>query len=206
MAHVYDHTKIHIDGSHGEGGGQILRTSLALSCVLGRPFEIINIRKERSKPGLQPQHLMAVKAAAAISNASCQGAELSSTHTLFHPGEVAGGDYAFDVSEKKGSAGSTSLVLQTILLPFLFAQRSSTVSIIGGTHVPLSPAFHYLRFVFLPLLSRLGANIDLNIEKWGWYPIGKGMINARISPMKGIKPISSRDRGKLVRVSGISAI
>jgi RNA 3'-terminal phosphate cyclase (ATP) len=206
MAQSPDHNVLRIDGSYGEGGGQILRTSLALSCLLNRPFEIINIRKDRKKPGLQPQHLTAVKAAAAISNASCEGAALSSTELKFDPGPLINGDYVFDVSEKQGSAGSTSLILQTILLPLLFAQRPSSVSIIGGTHVPWSPTFHYLQFVFLPLLSRLGVNIDLNIEKWGWYPIGKGMITARVTPAKEIIPIGIVDRGKLQRVSGISAI
>jgi RNA 3'-terminal phosphate cyclase (ATP) len=206
MAQSPEYNVIRIDGSYGEGGGQILRTSLALSCVLGRPFEIINIRKERKKPGLQPQHLTAVKAAASISNASCEGAAPSSTALQFHPGTVMGGDHSFDVSERIGSAGSTSLILQTILLPLLFTRRSSSVSIIGGTHVPWSPTCHYLRFVFLPLLSRLGVNIDLNIEKWGWYPIGKGMITARVNPAKEIKPIRIVERGKLLRMSGISAI
>jgi RNA 3'-terminal phosphate cyclase (ATP) len=119
---------------------------------------------------------------------------------------VTGGDYSFDVSEKTGSAGSTSLVLQTILLPLLFVQRSSNISIIGGTHVPWSPTYHYLRFIFLPLLSRLGVSIDVNVEKWGWYPIGKGMIIARVAPVTAIKPVQIMERGKLLRMSGISAV
>jgi RNA 3'-terminal phosphate cyclase (ATP) len=131
---------------------------------------------------------------------------MSSTALQFHPGTVIGGDQSFDVSEQTGSAGSTSLILQTILLPLLFAQRSSSVTIIGGTHVSWSPTYHYLRFVFLPLLARLDVNIDLNIEKWGWYPIGNGMITTQVSPAKEIKPIKIVNRGKLVRVSGISAI
>ena len=149
---------IHIDGSFGEGGGQILRTSLALSCVLGKPVEIVNIRRDRMKPGLQPQHLTAVIAAAAISRAHVEGAELSSTAIKFLPGPLSGGDYVFDVSEKKGSAGSTSLVLQTILLPLCFAERPSSITVLGGTHVPWSPTFHYLNPIrtgdvkhFLPL-------------------------------------------------------
>ena len=206
MAHASDHIILRIDGAYGEGGGQILRTSLALSCVLGRPFDIVNIRKARKKPGLQPQHLMAVKAAAAISSASCNGVELSSTEIQFRPAAVNGGDYSFDVSEKTGSAGSTSLIFQTILIPLLYARRPSSVSITGGTHVPLSPTFHYLRFVFLPILSKLGMNIDLEIEKWGWYPIGKGMIRARVSPVKEIKSIRMVERGALARVNGLSAI
>lgn len=195
-----------IDGSYGEGGGQVLRTSLALSCALGKPFEIINIRRERRKPGLQPQHLTAVKAAAAVSRARVEGAELSSTALRFSPGEVSGGDYFFDVSEEKASAGSVTLVIQTALLPLCFANRPSTVTVAGGTHVPWSPSFHYLQHVFIPTLSRLGVHVDARLEKWGWYPAGGGRVAARISPLKKILPISTTERGALVRISGISAV
>jgi RNA 3'-terminal phosphate cyclase (ATP) len=197
---------IRIDGSYGEGGGQILRTSLMLSCVLGRQVDIINIRRERRNPGLQPQHLTAVKAAATISHAHVQGAELSSTALHFSPGAIVGGDYFFDVSEKKGSAGSTSLVLQTVLLPLCFTGHPSTVTVIGGTHVPWSPSFHYLKKVFLPMLSVIGVSTDLALEKWGWYPIGGGKVIARIIPGKEFKPVAISDRGKPIRVAGISAI
>ena len=197
---------MHIDGSYGEGGGQILRTSLMLSCVLGRPVAIINIRRARRKPGLQPQHLTAVKAAATISHAHVQGAELSSTSLLFSPGTVTGGDYSFDVSEKQGSAGSTSLVLQTVLLPLCFAEHPSTVTVTGGTHVPLSPTFHYLKNVFLPMLSHIGVSADCDIEGWGWYPIGGGKVIARIIPGREIKAVTVDERGKLIRVTGTSAV
>jgi RNA 3'-terminal phosphate cyclase (ATP) len=196
---------IHIDGSYGEGGGQILRTSLALSCMLGRPVEIINIRKARGKPGFQPQHLAAVKAAAKISHAHIKGAALSSTALRFSPGVIAGGDYFFDVSEERGSAGSTSLVLQTVLLPLCFAEYPSTVTVIGGTHVPWSPSFHYLKNVFLPMLSLIGVSTELDIVKWGWYPIGGGKVIARIIPGKEFKPVAILDRGEPVRVTGTSA-
>ena len=126
-----------IDGSYGEGGGQILRTALALSCVLKRPIEITNIRKSRKKPGLMPQHLTAVKAAATVSNAGVEDAGLSSTMLRFSPGLLTGGEYLFDVSEKRGSAGSTSLVLQTVLLPLCFAEHQSSITVIGGTHEKL---------------------------------------------------------------------
>jgi len=198
-------SRLTIDGSYGEGGGQILRTSLALSCLLGRPVEIVNIRRSRKKPGLQPQHLTAVKAAAAISNAHAEGAELSSTALRFSPGKVKGGDYFFDVSEKQGSAGSTSLVLQTILLPLLLARVRSSVTIVGGTHVPWSPTFHYLKLVFLPMLFRLGAAIELNIEKWGWYPIGGGRVSVSIEALQELSPATIVERGAMKRVSGISA-
>jgi RNA 3'-terminal phosphate cyclase (ATP) len=198
--------RVCIDGSFGEGGGQILRTSLALSCALGKPVELTNIRRSRKKPGLQPQHLTAVMAAAAISDATVQGAELSSTALLFRPGGVRGGAYHFDVAEKKGSAGSTSLVLQTLLLPLSFAKEASSVSVDGGTHVPWSPPFHYLRSVLAPLLVRLGVQAELSIASWGWYPIGGGRVSVRIEPVKELLPLTLIDRGKLLRVSGISAV
>jgi RNA 3'-terminal phosphate cyclase (ATP) len=206
MLHTQARKPVQIDGSYGEGGGQILRTALALSCVTGRRVEITNIRKGRKKPGLQPQHLTAVKAAAAVSGAAVEGAELSSQFLRFSPTALSGGDYLFDVSEKKGSAGSTSLVLQTLFLPLCFAERPSSVTVIGGTHVPWSPPFHYLQQVFLPMLSRMDARIELDIEKWGWYPIGGGKVTARVHPQREFKQLEIMERGKLLGVSGISAV
>ena len=206
MSHRGEQNTLLIDGSYGEGGGQILRTSLALSSVLGIPVDIINIRMSRKKPGLQPQHLTAVKAAATISSARVKGADLSSTALSFSPGAIAGGDFRFDVSEKKGSAGSTSLVLQTILLPLCFAEHPSTITVLGGTHVPWSPTFHYLKQVFSQVLSRIGVSVDLNIEKWGWYPIGGGKVLAQIAPKREFTPFTITERRKLKRVKGISAV
>ena len=176
---------IRIDGSLGEGGGQILRTSLALSCVLRVPVEVVNIRKARQKPGLQPQHLTAVNAAAAVCRAKVEGAHLSSIAVRFEPDAVAGGDYLFDVSEKKGSAGSAPLVLQTVLPPLCFANRPSTVTVIGGTHVPWSPTAHYLEQVFSPMLARIGVNAEILLEKWGWYPAGGGKLRHGPGPDRG---------------------
>ncbi len=195
-----------IDGSYGEGGGQILRTSLALSCVLRTPIEIRNIRKTRPKPGLQPQHLTAVKAAAKLSQASVEGAELASTAIRFLPGETRGGDYSFDVSETRGSAGSTGLVFQTILLPLIFGERPSAVTLIGGTHVPWSPTFHYLERVFLPVIRSLNASVELAISEWGWYPQGQGRIQAKVTPQKHLKGVDIGQRGPLKSVKGISAV
>ena len=197
---------VHIDGSYGEGGGQILRTSLALSCVLGKAVSLTNIRTARKKPGLQPQHLTSIKAAAAVSGAEVQGADLSSTALLFRPTGLFPGAYHFDVSEKRGSAGSSSLVLQTILLPLSCAGQGSTVLVIGGTHVPWSPSFHYLNSVVAPLLSRLGVCSEFTIASWGWYPAGGGRVNARIEPSRAINPLLMIDRGKFLRISGISAV
>ncbi len=197
---------IKIDGSHGEGGGQILRTSLALSCVLHQPIEIINIRKSRKKPGLQPQHLTGVKALAAVCNAHVEGAVHGSTGLFFWPGTIKGGDYFFDVSETKGSAGSTSLVLQTILLPLCFASEPSNVSLQGGTHVPWSPCYHYVKHVFLPMLSRIGIRADLHLGQWGWYPAGGGNVMLKVRPERTLSALAAMERGKLVRATGISAV
>ncbi len=197
---------IFIDGSLGEGGGQILRTSLALSCALSVPVEIVNIRTARKKPGLQPQHLTAVNAAAAVSRARVEGANLSSTAVRFFPNAVVGEEYFFDVSEKKGSAGSASLVLQTILPPLCFANAPSTITVRGGTHVPWSPTVHYLQLVFIPALAAIGASADVLLSTWGWYPAGGGKVTARIRPQKEALPLVLTDRGRLLRVSGVSAV
>ncbi len=202
----FDPHRVYIDGSFGEGGGQILRTSLALACVLRKPMEIINIRKARRNPGLQPQHLTAVMAAASIANAVVQGAELSSTALQFRPDRTSGGAYNFDVAKRKSSAGSVSLVLQSILLPLCFAEKSSLVTVKGGTHVPWSPSFHYLKSIVAPLLFRLGVQTEYSIASWGWYPIGNGQISARITPARALRPLTLIDRGGLLRVTGISAV
>jgi len=197
---------VRIDGSYGEGGGQILRTSLALATALGRPLEIINIRKTRQKPGLQPQHLTSVLAAAAISRAHVEGAELSSTSISFLPRTLMGGSYEFNVSEKRGSAGSTSLVLQTIMLPLCFAEQPANITVHGGTHVPWCPTFHYLKFIFLPMLSRINAKIDMDIKQWGWYPGGGGTVMAKVVPCEKMAPLRIPSRGRLIRATGISAV
>ena len=144
---------IEIDGSYGEGGGQILRTALALSCLFTEPFHISNIRKVRKKPGLMPQHLASVHVAQRISWAEVSGDHKGSTELTFVPRRVRSGDYTFNI----GTAGSISLVLQTIIPPLLRADGKSMVTLTGGTHVPFSPTFHYLAEVFAPMLQRLGA-------------------------------------------------
>ncbi len=197
---------ISVDGSRGEGGGQILRTSLALSCVLGKPVSVTNIRRSRKKPGLQPQHLTSISAAAAVSKAAVRGADLSSTELLFRPGALQPGKFYFDVGAIKGSAGSVPLILQTIILPLGFAEQESIIEVIGGTHVPWSPSFHYLNAVFAPLIKYLGLRTTFAISSWGWYPGGGGRVSARIEPARCIKPLRMNDRGKLIRVSGLSAV
>jgi RNA 3'-terminal phosphate cyclase (ATP) len=206
MNNPFDPGMVHIDGSFGEGGGQILRTSLALSCALGKPVQITNIRRDRRKPGLQPQHLTAVKAAATFAGAEIEGAELSSTTLRFRPNRTLGGTYRFDVAEKQGSAGSTILVIQTILLPLCLADQESVITVNGGTHVPWSPSFHYLKSIVAPLLFRIGASLELSITSWGWYPMGGGQVSARITPARALVPLRLTDRGRLLRIAGISAV
>lgn len=183
-----------IDGSEGEGGGQVLRTSLALSLITGTPLRIENIRAKRSKPGLLRQHLTAVNAATAIGDATVDGAELGSSSLTFAPRSVRAGDYSFAI----GTAGSTMLVLQTILLPLACANESSTVTIEGGTHNPKSPPFDFIERAFLPLLQRMGADVSLTLERPGFYPAGGGKIVVRIAPAKKLGALALEERGELV--------
>lgn len=192
---------IRIDGSQGEGGGQILRSSLTLSILTGQSYEIFNIRSNRKKPGLQPQHLKCVEAAVVISEAEQKGAAIGSTRLIFSPGKVHSGNYQVDI----GTAGSTSLVLHTIFLPLAFANGESTITITGGTHVPWSPVFHYLDIQWLPMLRRMGFNIKISLKQAGFYPRGGGKIIAHIKPTRQLKPLNLRERGQLVKMRGISA-
>jgi len=172
-----------IDGSHGEGGGQIVRSALALAAHLEREVVIDGIRAGRPQPGLAAQHLTAVRAAAAICDAALEGDSLGSRRLRFAPGgAVRAGDYAFDVGRARagGSAGAATLVLSTVLVPLALAPGASTVSIRGGTHVPWSPSFDYACDVWLPSLRRLGVRAELELVASGWYPAGGGEIRARI--------------------------
>ncbi|MBI4688321.1 MAG: RNA 3'-phosphate cyclase [Nitrospirae bacterium] len=193
---------IEIDGGIGEGGGQILRTALSLSCYFEKSIRIFNIRAKRKNPGLQPQHLACVKAAQLISGAEVKGDSLGSLELLFTPGKVKGGFYRFDI----GTAGSASLVLQTVLLPLCFTDDESQVIITGGTHVPWSPPFHYLRDVFLLLLEKLGIHAEIHLERAGFYPKGGGIIKALIKPVSSVSSIVIEDRGSLKTLHAISAV
>ncbi len=193
---------LEIDGSQGEGGGQILRTALTLSLITGKPFHVSNLRARRPRPGLLAQHLKAVEAAAAIASAKTVGAALSSRSLLFEPGRIQPGRYQFEI----GTAGSTSLVLQAIVLALSFAGEPSTVVVTGGTHVPWSPCFHYLELQWLPYLRLIGFDLDLEMELAGFYPRGGGRVRSAVRPKKRLSPLRLVERGPLKRIRGISAV
>lgn len=187
-----------IDGSLGEGGGQVLRTSLTLALLTGRPFEMHSIRAGRKSPGLRAQHLAAVRAAAAISNAELDGDAIGSTSLRFEPGAVQSGAYTFDI----GTAGSTTLLLQTLVLPLSEAAGSSQVRVVGGTHNPLAPPFEALDRSFLPALSALGHTLELTLERPGFYPRGGGAVTLHVGPSRMVHdPVDWTRRAAGVRLA-----
>lgn len=190
-----------IDGSQGEGGGQILRSSLALSMVTGKPFRISRIRAGRAKPGLLRQHLTCVQAAAAISSAEVTGATLGSKDVTFSPGPIKGGSYHFPI----GSAGGTMLVVQAILPALLRADEGSTITVEGGTHNRAAPPFEFVERALLPILKDAGANIDVRLERHGFYPAGGGRIVLEVHPAREPRFVERLSRGAKVatRARGI---
>jgi RNA 3'-phosphate cyclase len=197
--------RIEIDGSQGEGGGQIVRTSLTLSALTGRPVRLIHVRANREPPGLRPQHLAAVEAIRRISGGKVEGAGLESQTLHFAPGAVKAGTYLFDV----GTAGSTSLVLQTVALPLAMADGDSTVEIVGGTHNPRAPSFEYLQHVWAAWLARIGIPMQLQMHKAGFAPKGGGHIVANIKGgcrPQDLRPLPLSQRGQVRSVSGLSAV
>ncbi|MDB6171701.1 MAG: rtcA [Chthoniobacteraceae bacterium] len=182
---------ITIDGSLGEGGGQVLRSSLALSLVTGKPFRIVNIRAGRKKPGLLRQHLTSVLAATEISGAVCDGAEIGSCELVFRPEEVRPGDYRFAV----GTAGSTTLVLQTILPALMLASKPSRLTLEGGTHNPFAPPFDFLFHTFLPQLARFGPKVEAKLIRPGFYPAGGGRMEIEIGAVSSLQPVDLYERG-----------
>jgi RNA 3'-terminal phosphate cyclase (ATP) len=177
---------IEIDGSQGEGGGQMLRTSLTLSTITGHPFRIVNIRGGREKPGLLRQHLACVRAAAEISAAVVEGAELGSLALSFVPGQVRPGKYEWAI----GSAGSTGLVLQTVFLPLALAGAPSRLVLRGGTHNTHAPPFEFLNEAWLPLLRKIGFCAQLKLDRHGFYPAGGGQITVEIDPLGDLIPLA----------------
>lgn len=193
---------IEIDGTMGEGGGQVLRSALTLSILTRQSTCIKNIRARREQPGLLPQHLKAIDAAAAVSKAQVEGAHHGSTMVIFKPDQIRSGRYRFDI----GTAGSTSLILQTIFLPLSMATSASTVIISGGTHVPWSPCYHFLAWHWLEMVKRIGFSAEVSLDQAGFYPQGGGRITATIRPAKALIPLNMVERGRLTHLHGLSAV
>lgn len=183
-----------IDGSEGEGGGQIVRSSLALSALTSTPVLIKNLRAKRSKPGLQPQHLAAVRAAAQVCQAQVRGDAIGSCELEFHPGPITPGDYRFAI----GTAGSTTLVMQTVLPILSRGAAPSTLRLEGGTHNPMAPPYDYVERVYLPVLERLGIHCQAELIRPGFYPVGGGEFRVTISPREKPRPLSLLNRGELL--------
>jgi RNA 3'-terminal phosphate cyclase (ATP) len=194
---------IEIDGSFGEGGGQILRTSLALALVTGKAFHLRNVRARRPKPGLQPQHLMSVRAAATIGKAEVRGATLKSQDLVFEPGPVSAGRYHFAI----GTAGATGLVLHTVYLPLALRGDGPTELVLeGGTHVSTSPCFHFLDSTWRAYLEAVGLSIKLKLVRPGFYPRGGGRVDVHIQPAPKVGGLKLLERGPVKKVAGLSAV
>lgn len=184
--------------SGDSGGGQLLRSSLSLSLATGQPFRMTNIRGKRPKPGLMRQHLTCVEAAAAVCDASIDGAELGSVELVFRPGKVMSGDYSFAI----GSGGSTTLVLQTLLPALLHAEKSSTLRIEGGTHNPMAPPFEFIEQCYLPVIQSMGVKAAAKLERPGFMQAGGGVITAEIHPIKKWKKLKLTERGDAMETFG----
>jgi RNA 3'-terminal phosphate cyclase (ATP) len=193
---------IEIDGSFGEGGGQILRTALVLSAISGKPFSLANIRANRPQPGLKPQHVKSIEAVAEVCRAEFSRVGPGARELRFEPGQLVAGDYRFDI----GTAGATGLVLQTVLLALAYADAPSNVTTTGGTHVPWSPCFQYLDWHWRHYLRQIGFSFDLTLVRAGFYPPGGGEIRARVSPHAQLRPLLLNERGALRRIRGVSAV
>jgi RNA 3'-terminal phosphate cyclase (ATP) len=183
---------IEIDGAQGEGGGQILRSALSLSMITGQPFRLTNIRAGRAKPGLLRQHLLAVQAAAAICGARMTPVALGAASLEFVPGPIRSGDYRFAI----GSAGSSTLVLQTLLPALLHADGPSTVRISGGTHNAMAPPVHFLQRAYGRILEQMGAEVDIALQRYGFHPAGGGEVMATVQPCQRLRPITLLQRGE----------
>jgi len=186
-------TMIEIDGSEGEGGGQVVRNACALSLVTGQPFRTTNARGKRSKPGLMRQHVTAIEAACRLGGAQCEGLTVGSSEITFEPGRVQPGEYHFAV----GTAGSTGLVFQTVPMPLVLADAPSRLVLEGGTHNMLAPPFGFIAKSFVPIIERMGPRISVRLVRHGFYPRGGGRIEVNITPAP-LKPIECIERGALL--------
>lgn len=187
---------IEIDGSFGEGGGQIVRTALALSLVTGKPFRVFNIRKGRKNPGLAAQHLTGVEAAAAVGSARVKGAGQGAEEFTFEPGQVSPGDYSFSV----GTAGSTTLVLQTILPPLMIASAPSNIVLVGGTHALRAPPVDFIEKTFAPVLSLIGPALSVKLDRYGFFPAGGGKVRISVKPSGRKASLMMMERGAIKSV------
>lgn len=192
---------LEIDGSYGEGGGQIIRTAVALSALTKKPIKIKNIRAKRKNPGLSYQHITAIKLVAKICDATVSGLEKGSSFIEFYPNKIKGGDYVFDV----GTAGSLTLILQACIPPCLFANGRTKIIITGGTDVKWSPPFDYFSNVFLPILKKMGAIIKIDLLQRGHYPKGGGKVKIEIFPVKNsLSSLNLNQRGDIIKISGVA--
>jgi RNA 3'-terminal phosphate cyclase (ATP) len=193
-------TMIEIDGSLGEGGGQVLRTSLSLSALTGKPLRVYRIRENRQQPGLRPQHVTAVNAIAEITRADVHGARVKAPEVTLIPSGIRPGKYAFNIP----TAGALTLVLQTVFLPLSFAKGTSRVTLTGGTHVQWSPIFHYIQEQWLPMMKSLGFRLELSLTQSGFFPHGGGEVTLKVLPVKTLLPYCCCDRGALASIRGLS--
>ena len=189
-----------LDGSQGEGGGQILRTALALSAVTGQPFEMVKIRARRPVPGLRPQHLAAVRATTLVTSARVGGVFEGSPDLRFEPGPISAGDYRFEIA----TAGASTLVLQTVLVPLATASAPSRVAVTGGTHVKAAPSFEFLARNWGGTVARMGLEARFELVRAGFYPPGGGEVRAEVSPWTRPAGLRLEDRGALVALRGVS--
>jgi RNA 3'-terminal phosphate cyclase (ATP) len=191
---------LEIDGSYGEGGGQILRTSIALSSVLNEPVKIHSIRANRPTAGLAPSHVTSIEAVAQISDAQVDGLYQGSKEIAFRPGQLTGGDFEFDV----GTAGSISLVLQSCLLPAILSKSRTGLKVKGGTDVRWSPPIDFMRLVHLPMLQKFGPSFDIEISSRGFYPEGGGEVSVEVFPVTALSPVALSSKGKVLSIEGVA--
>ncbi|MCA9174429.1 MAG: RNA 3'-terminal phosphate cyclase [Planctomycetales bacterium] len=188
-----------VDGALGEGGGQVVRSAMCIAAVTGRTVEVRNVRARRSPPGLKAQHVTAARAAAEICGGELSGAELGSKELRLQPGELRGGDYCFDI----GTAGSTMLVLQTVLPALLFAPQRSKIDLVGGTHNTMAPSWEFVERVYLPMLRRMGADVSYRLDQRGFFPRGGGRVIVEVEPAP-LRPLAIMERGECVKRRAIA--